>query len=263
MANGARSVWVLRLDGVSAGGGAAARLLSLERPGVSACLVGDALWVQGHDEAALPPGGEAATSTERALRRSGGARFRLDPDGQLVPEGARLPAAERLPAGPWRPLGELLRLALPPARAVVAEAPGQAALRLVRDERDPGPDPCGLLVVDARGFAAWAVGAPAVRLAPLRIAARGDGPELLVRGAPLPPLPGARYVLDGPLALPAGLRLEPAVDAASLSSLLRLEPDDLLLASGGPGAVALERVPGAAFVAASRGAARDLLGAGA
>ena len=254
--------WVLRVDGVD-GAGPAARLLALrDRSGVSACLVGDALWIQGPAEDARSPG-----ETERALRQSGGVRFRLDPEGQLVPDGARLPGPERLPAGPWRPLGELLRLAAPPARAAVPEAPPRAPLRLVREERDPGPDAeaCGLLVVEVRSFATWAIQAPAVRLAPLRIAARGDAPELLARGAPLPPLPGARFVLDGPLAVPAGLRLEPRVDAATLSALLRLEPDDLLLAR--PGAsqdeVALERVPGAAFVAASRGAARDLLGAGA
>lgn len=243
------------------GAGPAARLLALrDAPGVLACLTGDALWVRGPVEA--PPG---ATATEQALRRSGGARFGLDDEGQLVPDGARLPGPERLPAGPWRPLGELLRLATPPAREVVAAGPPRAALRLVRDERDPGGDAgaCGLLVVDARVFAAWAVEAPAVRLAPLRLAARGDAPELLVRGTPLPPLPGARFALDGLLACPAGLRLEPQVDAATLAALLRLEPDDLLLARpGDEGAVALERVPGAAFVVASRGAARDLLAVG-
>ncbi|MCO5165758.1 MAG: hypothetical protein M9894_05245 [Planctomycetes bacterium] len=248
--------WALRVDGPPA------RLVARLGPlrlasGVAACVDGDpaAGALARGDEVVVWLRGEALDpDLDRRLRATGGQRFEVAPDGALRPPGRRLPVG-RLPAGPWRPLAALLA----PAEAVARDAaPGaRAPLRLVRDPAAPEA-PTALLVA-AEALAAWAATASQARLVRLEVARRADAPEALVRGRPLPPLPGARLVVRGGVAVPAGLALAPALDPAALAALFDLAPGDLALVSGDVGdAAAVERVAHAAFAPLTRSLARSV-----
>jgi hypothetical protein len=108
-----------------------------------------------------------------------------------------------------------------------------------------------VLVTTLQAFAAYAEGAPAVRLDRLRFAA--DGERALLWGDPLPPLPGDRYAECAGVAAPCGYAWRPAVDAGSLAGALGLADGDLaLLATDGT----WQRVPATSFVRARRSAVR-------
>lgn len=263
--------WALRVEGPPAR--LVARLGPLRlAPGVVGCVVAedgvDGACVDAEPAAGVLARAGACTSEvvvwlrgetldpdlDRRLRATGGARFVVDPDGALRAPGRRLPAG-RLPRGPWRPLAALLA---PTAPAASAPAPAaRAGLRLVRGGSAPADEPGALLVATAT-LVAWALGAPQVRLAPLEVAARADAGEALVRGRPLPPLPGTRLVVRDGVAVPAGLTLAPALDPPALEALLDLAPGDLGVLAGEGDDPTLERVPAAAFAPLTRALARTL-----
>lgn len=203
---------------------------------------------------------------DRRLRAvPGGRRFDVAADGLIAP-GARLPA-DRLPAGPWRRLEILLELG--PVDDAPATSVAPLGLRLVQAAAVPGATDAsargdGLLITTRAAWAAWAATAPAVRLAPLQLLARADADELLVRGAPPPPIPGASWAVDRGVAIPAGLAPSPPLDATTLAALLGLTgrddgPGDLvLLHPGADGRARAERLDGARFVPATRAGARAL-----
>lgn len=242
------------------------------RPGVETCAdATGCTWVRG-------PSGERADERLDVLLRSvaGAEHFEVGSDGDVRAPGRRLPpSGVRLPRGPWRPLSAILTpVATATATAHVALAPpARVTLRL---ERAPGPpagaDAPGALLVSRDVFVEWALAAPQVRLDPLEVAARapGDGrAEVVVRGRPLPPLPGVRFVLAEGVAVPSGLCVRPALDATTLRALLALGPGDLALLGLPPGeagpAVAagpavVERVEAVWFAPASRAVARALRG---
>jgi hypothetical protein len=93
--------------------------------------------------------------------------------------------------------------------AMSAAITGRTSLRLARctDERE-----AELLLTRLDLFARFAAMAPQVRLDRLQFAADEAG-DVLVRGRPLPPLPGRRFVLQSGVAVPAGFCWQPAVDA--------------------------------------------------
>lgn len=213
--------------------------------GLEVCLEGAALWLRGPD----PDDGLAATL--RALPAS--ARFVVDEQGLLRPPGARLPVG-RLPRGPWWPLARWLRPRLPEGGRDPAPAPEPLALRLVRagpDDVHPDPE---LLRLPLAALAAWAEEASALRLARLSLAVdTGDPPRALVRGQPLPPLPGERLVVVEGVAWPVGYAPRPGLDPGALSLTLALLPGELALLDPQGGR---EVVPGGAFVPATRAAIR-------
>lgn len=238
--------WALRLDPCDPAR-VASRLGALRlRPGLEACVDGQgATWVRG------PAPLEGDPALAREVRASGGERFVVDPGGEVRAPGRRLPAG-RLPAGPWTPLAAWLRPRAP-AAAPAARPARRVALALVRAAADPGL-PATALRADAPAFARWARGAPRMRLERLEVAARADRPEVIVRGDPLPPLPGERFVVGEGVAVPVGFVVAPALDAAALRGVLGLEEGDLaLLSSAG-----VERVAARWFVPASRALARSL-----
>lgn len=174
----------------------------------------------------------------------------VSPDGTLARPGAILPEGQ-LPQGDWQPLNQWLVPAPQPA-ALGGEFPGRVALRL---ERAGEESPATLLQTSIERWAAYAGGAPAVRLAPLTIAACADG-RVIVRGTPLPPVRGDRFTVDQGIAIPCGFRVVPRVDAAVLKDLLGLAERDLALfrADGSH-----ERIDSASFARATRGGARMTL----
>lgn len=226
--------WAVRLDAARAAAAAGLRLV----PGIEACESGADVWLRG------PEGGEELAL---ALRRLPGAdRYEVLPGGALRVPGKRVPAGA-LPAGPWVAAADWAA-AEPQAGALPAELTQRVNARL---EPAGAERPANLLRVPMAAFAAWAGSAPAARLRALSFAASED--EALVRGEPLPPLPGRAYAESGGIAVPCGRVLLPAAGAAAWRARLALAEGDLALFDDDG---SFERIPEAAFVRASRSAAR-------
>jgi hypothetical protein len=113
---------------------------------------------------------------------------------------------------------------IPPNPVSAAAA---AALRVVRDG-STGDRDATVLVTSLQTWVQYASTAPPTKLRPLRVVASG-GDRVLVRGTPLPPLAGRRYVEREGVALPSGFGFSPATDAAAVRALLGSDPQSLLL----------------------------------
>src|SRR5437899_10763259 len=96
-------------------------------------------------------------------------------------------------------------------------------LRIVRSAEER---PIALLITSLDDWREFALNAPEIRLRQLRFAVDEAG-NVVVRGKPLPPLPGHEFALDGKVAVQAGLTWELAVSAAVLSRRLGLPADAL------------------------------------
>lgn len=207
------------------------RLLARLRrmPGLTVCERESELWLRGEaeDEAIAP---QLAT-IPGARRFAVLADKQLRPVGRLVPEG-------HLPEGPWRPLAAWLQVELPPAAPATPVARWASfrsemeavPLRLVRtgEVREPA-----LLEVSLSILAEYIETAPQWRIQRWQLALSRDGaartPYALVRGQPLPPLPGQLWVEAEGICVPAGYAWQPAVNAAVVRQLLGLEPQQLAL----------------------------------
>ena len=151
------------------------------------------------------------------------AAYVADAQGRLFPRGSRTPTG-RLPALNWQPLAEFLPLEMPTA-ALPGELPTPVPVQLVPTRQ---PRPGAALLATLAAWVAYAETAPAVRLAPLRFAASGRG-QVLLLGAPLPPLPGQEYWQTESLLLPAGYELALPLMARLLTDKLQLAGRSLLL----------------------------------
>ncbi|MEK7865425.1 MAG: hypothetical protein AAB434_01995 [Planctomycetota bacterium] len=227
--------WAIRLALADAQAAGALRL----RAGVEVLVQRDIVWIRG---------GPLDDEVETELRKLPClARYAVLPDEGLVAWEERIPSG-RLPEGRWTPIAAWLKPS--PQDAVGPGAPPpRVTPGLVRDaaERE-----AAILVVREEALAAWAETAPASRLKPLAFALCEDG-RVLVKGRPLPPLPGARYAEEGGIAVPCGWAFQPRVDAAVMREVLGLAHGDLALFSEDG---TWERVPGEAFVRGSRSAVR-------
>jgi hypothetical protein len=217
---------------------ASAALASLRAFELQAAEHGDVVWIGGD---------ELDEQLSRALRCVEQLEvFEVRDDGWLARVGERTPSA-RAPKLAWSSFGSLVR---PRLRSAVSQdaQPGAAPLTLVRStefEESTG------LVLALDAWAGWCEHAPLVRLERLSFAASSDC-RVYVRGEPLPPLPGTYFVERDGLALPAGWKLDPALEPACLARGLGLAPGDVALFAH----AAWERIEAANFVRASRSAAR-------
>ena len=179
-----------------------ARLRS--RHGLEVCLQEDTIWLRGRD---------SDEELAKKLRSLPGERFAVLPDGQLVPDGCRVPKGH-LPESPWASLSQTVSVEIE-TPALGAESRDRVAVRLVRggETRE-----ANLLLTTLDTWTTYAETAPLVRLEPLAFAVNGVG-DVLVRGVPLPPLPGVRLVEEKGIAVPCGWTWEPAVDADVLRNL--------------------------------------------
>lgn len=208
----------------------------------------DSVWLRGSD----------LESVDSQLRGMPGVRrFCCLTDGQLIAVDQRVPS-DVLPEGKWTPLAEWLICALPPT-AWPGSPPPRARLRLVRATAPVEPS---LLLLPLRDWQAYAATAPQVRLDRLSFALDGAG-RVLVRGTPLPPLDGERFVEFEGIAVPVGWHWQPAVDAGTLRALFGLDSsggdeckqqDDLALLTSPD--CQWELVPAQAFARATRSAVR-------
>ncbi|HVU65032.1 MAG TPA: hypothetical protein VHC70_13710 [Phycisphaerales bacterium] len=239
--------WALQLDPRHTPAAAGLRAFA----GVDVCPTADALWLRGPCDGA---------AIERTMWLIPGLRYRIDAAGKLVPWGNLLPVA-RLPEGAWMPLSEFLQ----PAFAAPA-LPGQVAdrvtLRCVRTARE---EPPALLLLDAATWAHYIDHAPAIRLARLQFALSSAG-AVLVRGTPLPSLPGTPFTLDAAIACPCGYTWSPAVKASALSESLQLQKEEIALLAWhqrpadvpplDAGTLSCQVIPASAWIPVSRSAVR-------
>ena len=236
--------WALRLPAASAH---AVGLLRL-RPGILVTEAGDWLWLRGDgldDELDLE------------LRKVPGAvRFTVGDDDAVTEFGRRLPA-DVLPGSQWSELSAWLA-PFPQPAALPGVLSAKAPLSIVRGAVEL---PATVLVTTVIAVAEYATSAAAVRLNRLQLAAAADGRAVL-RGDPLPPLPGRRYADEDGVAVPCGFALVPQLGAAALRALLGLGDGDLALFHEDG---TYEHVAASSFTRATRGAARatrDALAAG-
>jgi hypothetical protein len=151
------------------------------------------------------------------------ARYEWLSSNQLRPIDQRIPIGG-FPPVQWQSLNSWLQVEMPSA-AIPAEPPRPVSLRLIRsiDEREPE-----LLLTRVDELIGFASMAAQVRLERLQFAANGNG-EVLVRGRPLPPVPGRRFVLHGSVAVPAGFSWEPKVSADVLMRRFAVSSDALVV----------------------------------
>jgi hypothetical protein len=201
-----------------------------------------ALWLRG------PAPDEALARALSALPAT--ARFERLANDRLRPLDSRI-ASQRLPDLRWTPLAKWCQVALPPA-ALAGTPPGPVPLRLVRSTEEQPPN---LLLVDLETWTNFALRAAEVRLRPLRFAVSAER-RVLVRGLPLPPLPGGRFVERGNVAVPAGFAWQPAVPVEVVRRLFAASGDALVLWQADGSCV---RLHSDHFIPATRGAARETL----
>lgn len=211
--------------------------------GISILDAGDVLWLRGaahHEEtiAHLP-------------RIAGIQRFDVLAGGELREVGRRVPLGH-LPDGTWTKLSDYLTIEQLPA-ALGGETPAPRAISIVRDGTFIEPT---YLMATLDDWACYAATAPAVRLDRLQFAANSSA-HVLIRGEPLPPIRGARYVDCDGILVPAGWTWSPRIESALLRQRIRLAEKDVALFSLDG---SFERIPADVFVRATRSAVRRTAG---
>jgi hypothetical protein len=235
--------WVIRLALSDAESLAPLRLTR----GIEVAEKDTSIWVRGAN------GDENVERLVRALPAV--ARYEVTGGNRLRNLESRIPA-ETLPALNWQPVNTWLRVQMPTSSSPPVEERETVSgvpLRIVRsaDER-----PIALLITSLAEWREFALSAPEIRLRQLRFALDEAG-NVVVRGKPLPPLPGRQYVLHGNVAVQAGFAWEPAVSADVLSRRLGLAADALALFHEDG---TFSRIEAEQFVPATRSAVRETAG---
>jgi hypothetical protein len=232
------SQWVIRLALPDAASLAPLRLTR----GIEVAEKDPFVWVRGANDEKL----------ERLVRALPAvARYEVIAGNRLRNLESRIPS-ETLPALSWQPMNRWLRVQMPTASSLPMEREDlrPVPLRIVRSAEER---PIALLVTRLEGWREFALNAPEIRLRQLRFAVDQAG-NIVVRGKPLPPLPGRQFVLDGNIAVQAGFAWEPAVSADVLSRRLGLSTDALaLFYEDGT----FSRIEAEQFVPATRSAVRE------
>jgi hypothetical protein len=208
--------------------------------GLEVCEEGDRIWLRT---------GASAEALQKALRGLPRAElFSVLAGDQLCRIDSNVPQGY-LPQGPWSRLTSWLSLELPTA-ALPSRLQGRAALRLVPSQvvRDPN-----LLLTSLATWTDYGSQAPQVRLDRWHFAVSARG-EVVVRGLPLPPLPGMRLIEDHGVAVPCGRHWAPAIDAEVLGPFFGLSRNDVLLWTAND---RRERIASDQFVRATRSAIRN------
>ena len=174
----------------------------------------DHLWLRG---------AEMTDALDAALKKLDiDRRYAIAANDVLIPVGSRLPDGV-VPGGKWVPIATFFIAKPQPSAPKAAAAP--VHLRVVRSNQER---PATVLLATLDAWISFALGAPMVRLTALRIAACADG-RALVRGTPLPSIPGERFAEADGVAAPSGFHWSPAVDASIVRALFHSTPDDLIL----------------------------------
>jgi hypothetical protein len=182
---------------------------------VDVCVVDGRLWLRGT---------KWNEGLDRSLRKILGAeRFHRLPDDEIARWGDTLPS-QRLPNGPWIPLKDWLQPAAP-VTVWPARIDKRTSLQMVRSADEQSAN---VLLVNFQLWKEYAAAAPQIRLRQLTFAVSDDG-QSLIRGEPIPPLPGTRYIETDGIARPLGWAWSPMVDASVLRAALQLDDRELAL----------------------------------
>lgn len=230
--------WAVRLNRIDASIGMLRQL-----PGVVVLPIEsasqNAVWIKGQTL------DDRVSRTLRSLPDA--ERFLVATNNSLTFWGETVPRAT-LPDGTWLPISEWLTLQMP-AAGFSASINRHIALNLVRSDV---PVEANLLKVGWSLWRDYAFFAPQIRLNQWAFAVSDNG-EALIRGRPVAPLPGIRYVEQAGIAIPAGWRLEPPIAEASLHQAMSLGPGTIAVISE---AGVMDVIPDSAFVCATRSAVR-------
>ena len=173
--------------------------------------------------------------------------FHLDTANTLRPWD-RLLAVGELPDIEFAPISKLVKPVLPSAGWPAARIE-RVPLSLTRSSRML---PASVLITSLQTWKRYAISAPVIRLRRWKFAASTDQ-RVIIRGEPLPPLTGQQFGETHGVAIPVGWECSPALEGAVLSAVLDADSNGLvLLLDDGM----MEIMPAAAFVAATRSAAR-------
>jgi hypothetical protein len=203
--------WVICLARSDLNSLAPLRLLA----GVDVAELGQMIWLRGR------LADDALALKLAALPASG--RYDLLPPNQLRQNGQRVPCGY-LPEVTWQPLSRWLQVESP-VPALPGNVPAALQLRLVRSNRE---QPAEMLLTTVEIFKQYVLDAARVRLDRLHFAADSQG-NLLVRGTPLPSLPGRRYALHQGVAVPAGFAWAPPVGVEVLARAFGVSGDTVAL----------------------------------
>lgn len=196
----------------------AAALAALRRqPGVE--VAGDAAhtWLRGQ------PGDEKLARLLAALPAI--ARYEWYPKQDRLRLINERMSARTLPQLSWQPLSAWLQVELPSTTlpGFVPE-PIMPALARCADERE-----AAVLLTTLPELETFVLSAPQVRLERLQMAAAAEG-QVLVRGTPLPPVTGRRFVLHAEcIAVPAGYTWTPTISTQVLRKLFNAPAGALVL----------------------------------
>ncbi len=227
--------WVVKLSLAEANALGALRLV----PGLQVLEQAEVLWLQGRifDEAL----------SVRIRSIPDAEQFQLHFDRQLTRWNETVPRAQ-LPEGEWHPLIEWLKPELPRA-GFAAIVEGTVVLKLARSAAIVAAN---IWHADWQTWRDYAVTAPQIRLTRWSFAV-SVSKKVLIRGVPLPPIPGRGLVERDGIAVPSGWRFEPDVSPSVVRQILKLDASEIaLFAANG----SFERIPDSAFVHATRSAVR-------
>lgn len=174
-------------------------------------------------------------------------RYTVLDDGQLIPVGGTVPLGH-LPQGDWQPLARRLAIVLPLNDEPTC-LPPPPTLCLVRS---PIEREATWLQTSWQAWSEYAATAPQIRLSRWAFVADRRG-RVVVRGAPLPPLPGVHFVEQSGIAVPAGWEWSPNLPADVVREAFALATNESLVWTFENGG---ERIAGDDWVQASRSAVR-------
>ncbi len=212
--------------------------------GLEAGQVNGEVWVRG--PRLRPMDEETARHVPWEERYEVAENGRLRRRGRLLTEGV-------FPSCAWQPLDAFLRPRLPEP-FVPGRQPNGVAIELRPAAGSSEPN---LLEVARDDWIAYVETAPEIRLRCLSFAVNEQASHrVLIRGVPLPALPGDRFVEAECIAVPAGFHWHPPVSAGSVRSALGLDDSELVILRKEGNC---SRVPRSAWNAAARSTVRLML----
>ena len=200
---------------------------------------GEGLWLRAIDPS------EELKSALNGL--PSGTAYHVSEDGQLCRLGSLVPHGY-LPGGPWEPLSRWLAVELP-RPALPGQISPRIPLELVRDSQFREAN---VLLTTIEHWLDYGSTAPQVRLDRWRFAVSTER-EVLIRGVPLPALPGKHFVEENKIAVPCGWHWSPPIDGDVLAQFLS-QPERCFLLWREDGRI--ERISEDQFVRATRSAIR-------
>lgn len=145
-------------------------------------------------------------------------------ENRLTPIESSVPSA-RLPEDlVWEPIAAATR-PIAGGNLLPGVIEHKCPVRLIRSPQASEPN---LVQIPLEDLLAWAETTAEIRLTPLIFACSDTG-DALIRGTPIPSIPGKRWVETEGIAVPAGMTWDPPVPARVLVKAMNLNPGDLCL----------------------------------